>query len=318
MRKLLLCCILFFAGSATLAQTWCPPGAKWHFKRGAPYSNSGVDGFVELRYTGNAILSGKLCQKLDATFTGRTSGPASPVVVQSLATYFTYENNNVVFLYNSGTSAFDTVMNFNALPGDKWLRPGPAPQPNGCNARNHMMVTDTGHVSINGFSLKTVKTTYTSTSLYAANTFTSIYTSTFIQRVFFAGFIYHNLFPTYCEQDNVVPEVPTTLFRCYEDDSFGLYKLSIEDCYAITGIETIPGTGLRLTAYPNPNSGSFTTELDHPARVEIVNLLGETVYAAVFENPGRLAIEAGYLPPGVYILKASTAEGSGQVKFIRQ
>jgi hypothetical protein len=209
-------------------------------------------------------------------------------------------------------------MNFNALPGDKWLRPGPPPQPNGCNARNLMVVTDTGHVSINGFWLKTVKTTYTSTSLYTANTFTAIYTSTFIQRVFFAGFIYHNLFPTYCEQDNVVPEIPATVFRCYEDDGFGQYKLSMEDCTAITGIATITDPELILVAYPNPNSGSFVVKLEHPTNVEIVNLLGEKVYRAVFEKSGEQTIEATHLVPGVYILKATGTEGSGQVKFIRQ
>lgn len=227
-------------------------------------SNSGYNGDMDLSYIADATVLGIPCKKLEAIYTGAW-GPASPILTQTFATYYTYQSNNVLFLYNSTNAVFDTIVNFNANIGDTWLRPGESQQPGGCNSRRAFTVTDTGHVIVNGFNLRTVKTVYTNTVNYGQGTVTTGHTDLFTERFLFSGSAYERLFflfPTYCEVDFMIPELPYTTFRCYEDDGFPLYNPTNNGCKEFWTSASEPGHhAMRFTAYPNPANDVLTITL---------------------------------------------------------
>jgi hypothetical protein len=335
MKKILFCLAIIFTVTSTQAQNWCPPGARWHIKRGHPISSPWHDGIIEMSYTTNTTVIGVPCKRLDAVFKGtRLFGAGGGYnITEPYNSYYTYENNNVVFLYN-GSNAFDTLVNFNAIPGDKWLKPRSAQTL--CTSRPVLTVTDTSRVNINGFLLKQIKTidsasvlawSWIDTTAYSY-TYTYAEAQTFVERILFLGGWSQNLFPSNCEgypPDTLSSDggPPPNVFRCYRDFSFPVYKDiwyfgGNSDCSSLTGSETIANKEVNIRLYPNPHNGSFQLELQVSTRVTIINVLGETVYATYFKEPGTELIEATHLPPGVYVLKAKTAEGNGQMKFIRQ
>lgn len=79
----------------------------------------------------------------------------------------------------------------------------------------------------------------------------------------------------------------------------------------------------RLAVYPNPNNGDFAvsveTEAAHPARLEIADLSGKTVYATDVElTPGsnELPVSLKDVAAGAYVLRLTIGERSQFVKVI--
>src|SRR5690349_15370835 len=130
MRKHLL---LFFVSisAAALSQKWCPPGANWIYEIGG----FGTDGQIEYAYTKDTLIQGKMCKKISGTFAGKR-GSAPYTVDPNFEHFFSYEDNNVVYVYN-GIGIFDTVADFKASVGDKWRVPFD------CEYRLTLTVTDT-------------------------------------------------------------------------------------------------------------------------------------------------------------------------------
>ncbi|WP_375419068.1 FG-GAP-like repeat-containing protein [uncultured Hymenobacter sp.] len=73
-----------------------------------------------------------------------------------------------------------------------------------------------------------------------------------------------------------------------------------------------PSFGFNL--YPNPTRGQLTVELPAPARIEVLDLTGRRVRAAVALPAGRPALELRGLAPGVYLLRATAANGSSATR----
>ncbi len=326
MKKFLFCFAMIFVIASAFPQNWCPPGARWHFKRGyTPMDNSGTDGVIEMSYTTNTTVIGIPCKRLDATFTGaRMFGAGSGWnITEHYKTYYTYSDNNVIFLYNE-TNAFDTVVNFNALPGDKWMKPRSAQT--GCASRPVVIVTDTSHITINGYYLKHIRTIDSATIIGPTGPFTYAEINNYVERILFFSYFTPNylpqkLFATGCEQSFEPEGPPFNVFRCYEDANFSLFKSTIypwdlHACNTPVGFEKIESNNLNLSLYPNPNKGGFELEIREPTDITICNMVGNSVYTACFQESGKITIETVNIAPGVYILKAKTSHGNGQVKFI--
>ena len=120
MKKLL--CILFvlFFAFNVKAQIWCPPGTTWHYNK----IIFGGNGYTRVTYAGTVTVNAKVCQQLNGftEYYDPTSIP-SQVTSYTLIPYYTYFSNNVVFLKDAFSNAFDTLYDFNAIPGSKWLLP---------------------------------------------------------------------------------------------------------------------------------------------------------------------------------------------------
>lgn len=147
----------------------------------------------------------------------------------SVANHFTHENSKVVCYFNSNSS-FDTLFNFNANIGDKWLR---IVHPNASTCiqqRREVLVLDTGHVFMNSAYLMKIVLKYTSV-------FLSTYTTTVIDTVYEKiGSKKNFLFPFVCEGALLDPDLLAGgAFRGYSDNLFGAYNL-VSNCSFILNI----------------------------------------------------------------------------------
>lgn len=318
MKKILLCFSALVLLNIAHAQTWCPPGATWHFTRNNGMQ-PGTDGFAKLVYTGDSSINNISCKIIRGAYTGKTYFNSPVIFDPDYVTYYTYENNKVIFVHNGVT--FDTIVDFNAHIGDQWLRPNRSGN-TGCNSRRALTVTDTGHVVINSVNLKKVVTTYTSSYTAGSNTYTVNNTNTFIERAFIhAGGMFNDLFPLYCEQNDVVAEGYFMKFKCYEDNSFSLYNSDISTaCESITGIRSLAGNLTGLSVYPNPAGDQLSIDL--PAgrnfSFRISDLMGKTMPAESFETAGKTWLGTGQLDKGVYFLQVfENGQLAGSQKIIK-
>lgn len=290
---------------------FCPPGAQWTYKHKGAIA--GIDGYVEYKYSGNVLIGSTSCQQITGTFKGWHIGWSylnTNTVIPNVKTYYTYQANNVVYLYNGST--FDTVVNFNAAIGDKWLElryPGNAQ----CtNARSHYLVTDTNRVVINNFSLKRITTTcvYTATSVTTGTTVTT-YTrnNVFIERLLMQGSTLGNiadLFTFHCNQDGV-HDYPMVQFSCYKDDFFPLYNVSGTSCDNLTGLDADQGANGTVAVYPNPTQNILRVEAIVPANLfelEIISAQGQILKQLTLT--GWAELDLSDLKQGIYILTMKT------------
>lgn len=321
MKKLLLLFSLTFSLSQVMAQTWCPPGATWHFKRGQQFSNAGVDGVMTMTYTGDAIQLGTLCKVLQATYVGNSGWPSSPVVTQNFKTYYTHLTNGVLYILNG--NRFDTVVSFNALPGDKWLRPGfDSVGGSGCNSRRPYTVIDTGHVLINGFNLKKVTASYSAFYNYSQNTYTFVAQHTFIERLLFTGATPYSIFPIDCEMDNILAEIPQTYFRCYEDNSFPLYNVSNYGCSSLTGVSSQQNDDATISIYPNPAEDRLVVKIPDAAdyTLHLLNIFGKSQpLPGIQIDPTSLQVNLNTIEPGIYFIQVYENDNLvGIEKFVKE
>lgn len=135
--------VLTFNG---VAQIWCYPGAEWYYSRSYISGN----GFAKHTYVGEVIFQNKNCQKINSYI--EEYNYLSQTVQTNALFYYTYTNNNVVYLYHSDLNVFDTLYNFNAAIGDAWYFPY-----NSNCGYVRWQVLDTGHKVIQGQNLKWLK-----------------------------------------------------------------------------------------------------------------------------------------------------------------
>jgi|GEM_PF-6212963 len=83
----------------------------------------------------------------------------------------------------------------------------------------------------------------------------------------------------------------------------------------------------KLSLYPNPNQGTFTlnaeftNKVNAPVTLEVINVLGQSVYKAIADgNTGQLNINVHLndLAPGIYMLRLSAQDQSSTTRFIIQ
>ena len=326
MRKLTLIILLALLVNNTKAQSWCAAGAQWHYRVYIPMQVWWYDGYLELNNTGTVTVAGKVCNNLVGTYNGIYGTPLAPTVSISYGSIQTYENNAVVYVYNNNTLVFDTLANFNANIGDKWLTINyPTPTTSTCNyPRPKITVIDTGHVIINSLSLKKLVVTH---QLYL----TTI-TDTIIEKI---GTITNFLFPYY---DCTIDGRPNGYFICYSDNNFPLYKKPgyTYPCnyYNIVGITELKNNDNNLNIYPNPANEMLNVKWDPSTgsgqgmgngaspstnsgfgsatnyQLTIINSLGQIIKEEeiTFKN-NVTSINTKELPNGVYYLKLKTENG---------
>ncbi len=310
-KKLLPLIFLLVFGLHIKAQIWCAPGATWHYRVQAnmfPY----YDGHLKLVVTNTVSLNSVICQDMVGTYYGQTMCAYCPTTtINNFINIQTYENNGVIYIYNSGSLAFDTIANFNAVAGDKWLQ---IRYPFNICANNPVRkavtVIDTGHVIINSFNLKRIKI---SIPIQASS---GTYTVNVIEKISsLSGFLFHSIY------NNCVTDGPSYgNFVCYSDNNFPLYNPSSAICdYIPTGVgineNSISNTILNL--YPNPTNGIFNIELNEPANLKIYSATGALVYKRTFDETGNFQLDISEFPNGIYNLRTESSRGASNAKLIK-
>ena len=225
--------------------------------------------------------------------------------------YLTREQNNVVYM------GLDTLYNFNANVGDKWLRVrsghGFSGIPSQCaTSRRTVTVLDTGHSIINSVNLKWLKLSYEFQAVETLTNTASTSTTIAYQKI---GDIFGRFDPSYCEaitQVTVIThnENPFGGFRCYKDDNFSTFQsptYSLACDYTVTDIFENVFDKNNFIIAPNP-SQSFIN-IYHPAlkgkniNVKLFNLIGEMVDIQNYiQTTEQVNVDLNNLDKGVYFL----------------
>jgi hypothetical protein len=310
MKKLLPFIFVLIFGVPIKAQMWCPPGATWHYRVNSPYTPY-QDGHIKLVVTNTVSINSITCNNMVGTFNGKTPWPMSPTTtINGYVNFQTYENNNVVYKYNPYTFIFDTIANFNANIGDKWLAILYPNNPSTCQSNFHrstISVVDTGHVLINSISVKKIKI-----SIYYTSSFS--HTLNIIEKI---GGTTWFLF----SYDQCIVDGPSYgNFVCYSDDNFPLYNPTSTICnYVPSGVgvneNSLSNSIFKL--YPNPTSGIFNMELNEPVSIKVYSVTGALVYERAYSESGNFQLDISHLSNGIYHLRTESSSGSSYSKLIK-
>jgi hypothetical protein len=315
LMKAYLSFFFLFVSSYFYGQMWAPPGATWHYSVYVPNMNWWYDGVYELNYTNTVTVNSIVCKQITGKYVGISGFQNGPTqTISNYPIFKTYEDNAVVYLYNSESNAFDTIVNFNAAIGDKWriIEFVKAPSQPCSTMMAHPIVTvlDTNHVTINGFNLKRIVVSW---QLYG-NTITE----TIIERL---SCISAFLFP---KVQCVVDGPAFGRFICYSDNTFPQYMIpGVETCQFVrTNIEELSGTGGNIRYFPSPVTDKLKINLGHQAenfKLRFTNALGYDISVSQWSIEGEIVeLDCSLLKSGIYLVTISSDYGNRSFKVVKE
>lgn len=296
------------------SQSWCPPGATWY--PGVWSGLFGYDAIVEYKYTHDTLIQNKNCKIIKGTFIGQNLpdfGTLNYTIVPNYRTYYTYENNNTVYLFQN--NYFDTVVNFDAQFGDKWRLPSCS----GGNPNRSVTITDTGHVIINNLSLKSLTASYTIAVTTGTTTQTYTLNYIFTERVFGSLVRWGDLFGRGCFDIPHDGELNSWPQNCgYKDNDISTLSTVEGFCSKFTALNEFTNQGKLGFLYPNPNAGDFTIALKEASMISIYDSFGSLKCQISYNEPGNVEISIRELPNGFYYLKVQVKSETYFQKFLKQ
>ncbi len=280
---------------AVRAQSWCPPGAEWHWG----IFNLGVDGFVHRWYAGDTVVYGRNAQKIQEA--GVVINYFSQDTTSFDVTRFTSMDGQDVLLWSErdGTWQWDTLYRFGAAPGTIW-RPA-----NGFFGGGFCLVqvADTSTTNYYGQPLKQLTLTY----LEGDSTPISFGT-VLTERIGAEDGTW--LLPYQCVMDAEVE-----ILRCYSDVDMSYVDPNWHyGCASWTGLaESKRPLSARLL--PNPGTDHFT--LDLPQSAHVVEVLDATGRCALSERSttGTVRMSTSSLAKGIYLVRV---DGTRTARWVKQ
>jgi len=265
-------CSFILLTNVALPQSWCPPQALWHHSY---YDgNGGVVGYVRTEYTGDTLVGGFLCQRLESMVYGYDLQFQVPFT-QSLGQRSTRGQGELVEMWNG--TGFDTLYWFGASPGDGWdlgIVDG------------GLTVLDTGTVDISGVPLRYLTVQFDESP-------TGPPQDTIVERLGFLNYYWD-------AQGVFLFDIGLSGLRCYSDVDIN-YFASATPCDLILGVGDLRSSQ-QASLFPNPSSGVVTiSALSIPglAQFLLTDAWGRKVHdrATGFET----TFDLSGLATGVYI-----------------
>ncbi|MBL7901763.1 MAG: T9SS type A sorting domain-containing protein [Bacteroidia bacterium] len=299
MKKALLLLFASILTGSIQSQTWCAPGSEWLYRVYRLSYLFPQDGFLRVQIDSSYTQAGITYHILNGTYYGTTYPPGSPTkTITEMYRATTYETNGVVYVSRRDYPIFDTLANFNASIGDKWLKSN---MYNDCATTStfgaHLRtvtVIDTGHVVINNISLKKLTLNI--------NPASSVYTITIVEKI---GCLEDFLYPYfYCKSD----DWNLGTFACFSDNNFPTYKnpkYTLSCDYTTVGKDEFTLEGLEMNVFPNPAAEKVKIEFrgeNSPQQVQLIvhDLLGREVLSQYCFS--GLEINLTNLKEGLYTL----------------
>lgn len=106
-----------------------------------------------MQVDGDTLLGDEVSVKLRSYVRYWLVGTSQGFEGQSGVGQVVNESNGLVRIWVPHQQAYDTLYDMRALPGERWQLP-PLPAPIICDSTSYAQVVDTGHVSIDGVSLR--------------------------------------------------------------------------------------------------------------------------------------------------------------------
>lgn len=282
--------VLLGLGLGSNAQSWCPPGATWTYDHAGFV---GLQGYSVMTYTHDTVLDGQVGQLIDLYTVGLNFDQQVDTLVWPSPGYITRSSGDQVYVWSDFAQSWDTLYNFDVVPGDEWLPPHA--QPSLCGGPEFgdaVQVLDTGTVVIDGLSLRWVD----------------------VQCGFYDGRVTERLgwsLGLVIFEGCWVPECDCGL-RCYQDSAINYVRPGLatpcEHLDQATSVKE-PGGAVPVRIVPNPGTTHFT--LEFPPGPHTINLFDATGRRVLQQRTtdARAVIDTQALPAGLYRITVRDAQG---------
>ena len=270
------------------AQSWCPPGAEWTHAY-ADVSFGGGHGITRVVYEGDSQVGGFMAQKLRETNVIAPWGSDDYTSVTNPNPMLTRFADGVVYLWNEWPGEYDTLMWFNAAPGQYWAALG---LENAADFR--ITVLDTSTVTIGGVPLRELTVQW--------GTWDWMPPDTLRERI---GFSMNYLNGA----SWFLTDQPWVGLRCYRDNDLA-YSISEEmDCSFTLSIDDAMGSA-RALVFPNPGTDRFTLAGIQPSTtIQIFDAMGRGVHS-LRSNGTMVEVDARNFQPGIYHIQLGSERTS--------
>ena len=272
------------------AQDWAPNGAIWHYTQVTP--NPYFHSYTTIQSIGDTLISGRSCKKLIKR--------NSSSLWESFL--FMYSDSNRVYFYNSDSSRFCLLYDFNASIGDTFFLDCFT---NGHNPVLRVAIIDTSSIILNGQNLKL--------HYYHAPGLANEFSGWVIEKI---GHQF-SMFPT---SDG---EYFTAPLRCYEDSLLGRYLN--EDYYWGTGwdmqdCEQVISTSIKefswqndISISPNPATSKIyvSSKSSKISHLTILDISGKKIFQTI-----ETTVPVSEFPHGLYFVEVKLEGGESVIKKI--
>lgn len=286
------------------AQQWCPPGAGWHYT--AAFCTGGCNGYVRMASAGDTIVQNQPCTRIQRTRT-YTAYLDPTILTDTLSDLYTYSASGIVWMFDPQLNAFDTLYDFNALPGDSWQL---IHLPEYSAGSDFLTVLDTGHTSIDGQALRWLSVEY---HFQGATGNNPPYLDTLMERV---GSTTFYMLP-YDFPNGFVDGNEGGFFRCYSDKEISYQSPTVQTCDLPLEV-TAHAARPKILMYPNPGTDRLIIRISVGEKLQGVlvrDALGRIIClheATPLEN--EVVLDTERFPSGCYSIEIRSTHG----QFVRQ
>ncbi len=282
--------------SLACAQSWCPPGAMWHYEFDDPNSTGSWD----KTYVGDTLIDGYQAHRIVATGVYILDpGTPSEIIIPVTGEEFTtlVDSLLLVRIEDAPIPVWDTLLRFDALPGDRWYVPGHDIICSEISSWDLLEVMDTGHVVVNSIALR-----YWDLGHYITP-----------DQFQWSGRCFDRLgFP------GVLVPLPSCgvmtegfVSSCYRDDELIFPSPILPSDWCGLPLNTAESEKVQgAVPTPNPGTDHFTLQLPPGVHtVEVVDAMGRTVLREQAAN-STTRMATGSLPAGAYSVRVVERDGS--------
>jgi len=305
--KYLILLIVLLLGVNANAQMWFSDGATWHYS----YNNFFIEGSIKLSVNGDTLINGvdsKQIRKSKTYFNYQSN-----VFTEDQFDGFEYMYSDSDHVYQLINDEFVVLYDFNSNVGDTvtlYLDDSYFGLPE-CDSIGYALVTEVGTETINGENLRY----YNLTTIEGSSVFLE---GKIIEKIGNIGWYF------FCEPYCFFIEESKGPFRCYQDNSFGLYSNPgfTDSCDFTIGINENNSQNIGIVIYPNPSSNSLQISLKKtltsPFSIGVYSLNGKQLFykEGLLDNT---TLNVSQIDPGMYLLKVEYESGEKITKtFVKK
>ena len=296
--------ILLTSSLVGLAQNsiWGEKGALWRYD----VKNLVGPSIYEMSKIRDTVIQGKNCATFQTIEHVFYSGPPPDWKLYYNSSHIkeehiTYTSGDTVFFLNKGK--FQILYNFSATIGSSWDLGYDTLEGGFICSLSIVQVLDTGHAMINGTSLKYLKVKMTDPwSAYELD-------SMIYEKIGGIGYA----FPSMAGCLGLM-EPPQINFKCYKDDFFPVYSLSLgtdemwlNDCNVNYWLgENELSLDRQIQLYPNPARDQLFVHYPssiNQLNVDIFSADGQLVESNIRVKSSHSSVSIRHMNPGLYFLK---------------
>ena len=281
MKAQLIAGLMLLTLQPCAARSWCPPGAEWTHAY-ADVSFGGGHGITRVVYEGDSQVGGFMAQKLRETNVIAPWGSDEYTSTTNPYPMLTRFADGVVYLWNGWPGEYDTLMWFNAAPGQFWASPGLEDWPD-----FRITVLDTSTVTIGGVPLRELTVQW--------GTWDWMPPDTLRERI---GFSMNYLNGSWW----FLTDQPWVGLRCYRDVELSFNTSGETDCGLTLSIDNAR-KGVSAGVFPNPGTDHFTlNDLVPSTTFRIYDTTGRCIFTDRATSE-RMVVDASGFAPGMYHIR---------------